>query len=116
MTLVRMGIFPFLQLPGEIRNKIYHFALVKKHPFSIKLQFAPRDTALLRVNKQIFSEAANIFYDLNTFRIPEALFIGRPILDQIEGFHHVTLWRLAFLRKLVIDIPVSGLIRVLTPK
>ena len=101
---------PFLALPGEIRNKIYRYALVAPKPYAVKLQFAPLDTALLRVNKQIFSEASTIFYHESTFRIPEALFVGAPILRQLEGFYRVDGARLRALRRLVLDVPVGTLV------
>ena len=96
-----------LQLPGEIRNQIYQCALVKAKPFVVKLQFFPHETALFRVNKQIYEEASTIFYHYNIFSFPQALFDGSPILEKLENFIRLPLWRLATLKNLKIDVPVS---------
>jgi len=77
---------PLLALPGEIRNRIYRYILIKPNPFAVKLQFSPRDTALLQVHKMVYKEASTIFYYENTFRIPESLFLGAPILQHMEKF------------------------------
>ena len=102
----------FLNLPGELRNKIYRYALVvDRRPFALQMpeKLHPEsyaDTALLRVNKQVFREASTIFYHENTFRITEDLFYGTPILQALEVVHHVSRERLRSLRSLVLDIPV----------
>lgn len=96
-----------LALPGEIRNRIYRYVLLKPKPFAVRLQFSPRDTALLLVNKQVYREASTIFYYENTFRIPESLFLGAPILQQMERFYHVPRWTLKSMKHLVVEIPVS---------
>lgn len=59
----------FLDLPGEIRNKIYRLVLVR-HPGPRGFEhLIPRlaPPALTLVNKQIFDEALPIFYAENTF-------------------------------------------------
>ena len=101
------GMASLLQLPGEIRNQIYQYALVKAKPFIAKLQFFPHETALFRVNKQIYAEASTIFYSYNIFSFPQALFDGPPILEKLEDFIRLPLWRLAMLNNLKIDVPVS---------
>ena len=98
----------FLALPGEIRNQVYRAVLVLPLPFAVKMQFAPRDTALLRVNKQVFKEASAIFYHESTFRIPEGLFVGAPILQQMANFYHLPRWRLKSMRNLILDVPVRS--------
>ncbi|KAF6238610.1 hypothetical protein HO173_003116 [Letharia columbiana] len=101
---------PFLALPGEIRNRIYRFALVAIRPFTVQLQWnRPRDTALLRVNKQIFDEASSIFYAENVFRFPEALFVGAPILPQLQTLYRVSRAKLKMMRHIVLEVPVYGL-------
>ena len=82
---------------------------MRRRPFAIKLQFSPRDTALLRVNKQVYAEAAGIFYCENTFGVPEALFVGPPIMQQVERLYRVSRSRLRLrgLRRLVFDVAVS---------
>ena len=64
------------------------------------------DTALLRVNKQIFDEASSIFYAENTFRFPEALFVGAPILQQLQTLYRVSRVKLKMMRSVVLDVPV----------
>ena len=66
----------------------------------------PLDTALLRVNRQIFDEAAGIFYAENTFRFPEALFVGAPILQQLQTLYRVSRAKLKMMRSVVLDVPV----------
>lgn len=100
---------PLLALPGEIRNRIYFYVLLRPKPFAVRLQFAPLDTALLRVNRSVFKEASNIFYYENTFRIPESLFLGAPILQQLETLYHVPPWRLKSMKRFIFEIPVCTL-------
>ena len=96
-----------LQIPGEIRNHIYQYALVKSKPFTVKMQFNPHETALFRVNKQIYEEASTIFYHHNIFEFPQALFDSHPILEKLEDFIRLPTWRLATLKNFKIDVPVS---------
>ena len=99
---------PFLALPGELRNRIYQFALVAAKPFAVRLQWnRPPDAALLRVNRQIFDEASGYFYAENTFRFPEALFVGAPILQQLRTLYRVSMGRLRMMRSVVYEVPVS---------
>lgn len=98
---------PFLALAGEIRNRIYRYVLVSSQPFAVQLQFAPLDTALLRVNKQIHAEASSIFYHENAFRFPQALFVGAEILPQLEKLYRISPTRLRTMRNFVLDVPVS---------
>lgn len=97
----------FLNLPGEIRNQIYRFALLSERPFAVQLQFAPLDTALLRVNKQIYAEASTIFYHESVFRFPQPLFMGPPILEQLDNFYHLSLAKLRMIRNFILEVPVN---------
>lgn len=100
---------PFLALPGEIRNRIYRCALVTARPFAVQLQWGrPLDTALLRVNKQIFDEASSIFYAENTFTFSEALFVGAPILQQLQTLYRVSRPKLKMMRNVVLSVPVGS--------
>lgn len=102
----------FLSLPGELRNEIYRYALVVgRRPFALQMpeKMHPEsyaDTALLRVNKQVFRETSSIFYHENTFRIAQDLFYSTPILQALEVVHCVSRERLRSMRSLVLDIPV----------
>ena len=101
---------PFLALPGELRNRIYQYSIVRSKPFAVKLQFSSRDTALLQVNRQIYREASTIFYSENTFKLSEGLFLGAPILQHLDSFYHVSLEKLRMMRKFIIDVPVCCLL------
>lgn len=68
----------------------------------------PRDTALLQVNKQIFDEASSIFYAENVFRFPEALFVGAPILPQLQTLYRVSRAKLKMMRNIVLEVPVRS--------
>ena len=81
--------------------------MVTAKPFAVQLQWnRPLDTALLRINKQIFHEASSIFYAENTFRFPEALFVGAPILQQLQTLYRVSRSKLKMMRDVVLDVPV----------
>lgn len=105
-NMITQKPFPFLSLPGEIRNNIYRYALVSPKPYTVKLQFPPSDTGLLRANKQIYSEASTIFYHENTFRFPQTLFEGGAILERLWRVYHLPPWKLQRMRNFAIDIPV----------
>ena len=64
-----------LQLPAELRNRIYEMVLL--HPFRDFLMPGSRAgnyTVLLRTCRQIFHEAAEIYYSGNTFHtFPDTL-------------------------------------------
>lgn len=98
----------FLDLPAEIRNKIYFLVLVFPKPFTVQLQFGGSNTtALLRTNKQIYSEASLIFYGQNTFCFPQSLFVGAPILPQLKDFYHLSEQRLQTMASFIFHITVS---------
>lgn len=81
--------FPFLKLPAEIRNRIYRYSLTSRRPLEmwpmIPLDAAPfttRDailddnvkninTALLRVSRQVHTEATYVLYRYNRFRFSD---------------------------------------------
>lgn len=80
----------FLDLPGEIRNKSYRYALATNHN---KPQWYPKDANesygycltpnLLQVNRQVNEEATSIFYEENRF-----VLIGTTnslVFDAIRG-------------------------------
>ncbi len=100
--------FQFLRLPPELRNKVYRLLLVSDKTFTVGLRFGSFDTSLLTVNRQIHQEASGIFYEENTFRIPQSLFVGPHILDQLDSLYRLSRSRLAQLRSLIVEIPVYG--------
>ena len=57
-----------LQLPSELRNKIYELVLIQPHAIRIPLgQSESSKRALLRANHQIHDEAVGIYYGNNAF-------------------------------------------------
>lgn len=63
-TMVSVGTttFPFLKLAPELRNNIYHFALVRPADHDFIVGGTIEEPGLLRTCRQIRSEAADIFY------------------------------------------------------
>jgi hypothetical protein len=66
------GPFRFLDLPGEVRNRIYEFALVDQEVIDLDpanhRRIAPRLT-LLSTCRQIYEESYHIFYSRQAFRL-----------------------------------------------
>lgn len=58
--------FRFLDLPGELRMRIYAYMVFRPYPLEFSHIVAPFITA---VNKQIRAECMASFFALNTFRI-----------------------------------------------
>lgn len=58
--------FPFLELPGEVRNRIYRLLLVENPPICIPCDPEIVAVHLLRVCRQIHEEAIPILYQENT--------------------------------------------------
>jgi len=57
-------VFPFLELPAEIRNMIYSYLMIPKYPVYVyvrRFQSAV-STGLLFANRQIYQEASTAFY------------------------------------------------------
>ena len=97
--LVLSQPFPFLDLPREIRDSIYHYALLyewagpsvtpnrcyfNRHekPFNPLMQPAAYwgtevSTRLFRVNRQVSHEALELFYSTYFFRIPDSISLLR---------------------------------------
>ena len=65
--------FRFVDLPAEIRNKIYRYILVYSHqPIGLSRSYprpSAKDLAILFTNRFIYSEAMPIFYSSNAFII-----------------------------------------------
>ncbi|KAL8691617.1 MAG: hypothetical protein Q9218_003192, partial [Villophora microphyllina] len=59
--------FPFISVPTEIRIKIYHDSLIYDHILVRKPK--ARAASLLLSNRQVYSEAFDIFYDVNVFQV-----------------------------------------------
>lgn len=65
----RVSSFPLLKLPGEIRNRVYKFCLVKRQ-FDGRLEpVLPYQPALTRVNRFVRGETLELFYASNRFEV-----------------------------------------------
>jgi SAP domain len=64
----RKGIFPFFELPAEIRNSIYKFAQPKDVLDIISKEGLREAFAVLMICKQLYAEAIGIFYAGPDFR------------------------------------------------
>ena len=82
--------FPFLQLPPEIRNRIYHLVFVKPGYIGSEGTLTKafyhdaaewRNLAFARSCRQVYNESADIFYARNGFEF----FYIRPFLEFIEA-------------------------------
>ena len=103
-------LFPFLALPGEIRNKIYRMCLVGPSIYSINLRFPlRRASSLLCVNKQIYYEAARIFYSGNVFRFPAVVLTSNSVQVMIENICGVRLETFGMMKRFILNIPVHSL-------
>ena len=103
----------FLDLPAELRNRIYHYALsvdyVELAPLGDKaveayhLQRLREDVVprlrLLRVSQQLHGEAAPIYYGTNDFR-----FTGRSGHEIFAAFCHAIGRNTRFQRSVTVQI------------
>lgn len=77
ITEIKAGrLLTFLDLPGEVRNLIYLYALSANHNKSQSTLWLDRrgqtysfGTSLLYLNRQVHAEASSIFYGANRFTI-----------------------------------------------
>lgn len=88
----------FFLPPREVRDMIYGLLLTFEEPIKVSSPGESKDpvhrstripnrSAILRVNKQIYAEASNIFYSENTFIFGN--FSGRAIgLENLHGMAH----------------------------
>lgn len=73
----REGVFPFLKLPGEIRDKIYGFAFLQdgnRRDTPAKHHRGTIHTALLGTCRQVWMEAGHLPLSLNTINFSSALY------------------------------------------
>ena len=63
---------PLLKLPAELRNKVYRSILIADDEININMRDIQAYTRILNVCTQIRTEASEIFYGENTFRITDA--------------------------------------------
>lgn len=138
LTIPEQRPTSFLDLPGEIRNRVYRLSLIFDRPFEVKVPSGSFSMPLLLANKQIYAEASSIFYQENAFeisygvidiygvvdtkgRLPsskgEFTFIPlrTDLLTKLENIFCLPQWRLATLQHLSVEIPVSCKISILRP-
>ncbi|KAI9790259.1 MAG: hypothetical protein M1816_005284 [Peltula sp. TS41687] len=100
--------FPFLDLPPEIRNKIYELLLVSDEPITRLAPSQPEkmhwdhlyhpirhpglSTAILRVNKQIYAEASAVLYGANKFRYWIGEWYRHYVRERKRIFENDELW------------------------
>ena len=101
---VRQGTFPFSDLPGELRRKIYSLVLFDSldplddtHNVSQQeLIPNPKNLSLLVLQKSIHSEASHLLYSTATFRLfPLQDFLGLPTLGDIAPYYRTHITRLS---------------------
>ena len=99
---IRKGVFPFLKLPAELRDKVYGFALLQDgNRRSSPYHRGTIHTALLGTGRQVYREAVNMPLSLNTLNFSSALyalnFLGFLLVQEqaslitsmhIEFFYH----------------------------
>lgn len=91
----------FFTLPGELRNKIYKYCLVRDKNINLWRLYSYRDISagLLRVNRKIHHEAVSILYGCNCFNlIDESPELITLFLDEIgpTNANHLECVRIEF--------------------
>ena len=86
-----------LQLPSELRNRIYELALIQLNPIRLPLGQSERDKrALLRTCHQIHDEAVGIYYGNNAFVADcGACFLNADLICWLRGLG----WKKRFMLK-----------------
>ncbi|KAK5016519.1 hypothetical protein LTR39_002042 [Cryomyces antarcticus] len=101
----RKGHFPFLKLPGEIRNKIYHLIVVARAEITVFDTDTLTPPPFTLVCKQIRAESESVFYGCNMFYC--RLFDAETLILWLQSIGAA---RVAMLRDLSIETdPCKGL-------
>lgn len=69
MRSTRANSFPFLKLPGEIRNRVYELCLISRTFNGSLAPVSPSQPALTRINRIVRYETLELFYASNRFRL-----------------------------------------------
>lgn len=94
LTALLIQPFRFMDLPTEIRLKVYSYALSdlglvigKTECDNLRVDYRPkiRNISLLRTSKKVFTEAMPIFYELNRFHYT-ILRMGPSFYDNLDHF------------------------------
>ncbi|KAK3334112.1 hypothetical protein B0T19DRAFT_420068 [Cercophora scortea] len=112
---------PFLALPAEIREKIYHYALVSPYPLLTSRPSNPSTagnpplaTGLLRANKQTHAEARVVLYSRNLFDLPANPVYGENLDILMQGTYLFRFLRRigtansALIRRLRVPFPLAS--------
>lgn len=67
-----------LELPGELRNRIYRYALVAQERIELLTSENKKQPALLGVSRQVRRETIKIYYDENSFGYNVVDLAGAP--------------------------------------
>lgn len=87
--------FPFLELPGEIRNRIYALVLFSKSGYRGIDGRKKSRTSILVVNKEVHQEAAYVLYSSMSFRIfPLQDFIPVPVIQELRPMYRAMVTKL----------------------
>ncbi|EXJ68667.1 uncharacterized protein A1O5_08461 [Cladophialophora psammophila CBS 110553] len=81
--------FPFLDLPGEIRNRIYQLVLFGKPGYRvIHGRMRPSRIGIMLANKLTHREAAYVLYSTSSFRIfPLQDFTPAPVIQELRPMY-----------------------------
>ncbi|EXJ92037.1 hypothetical protein A1O3_00587 [Capronia epimyces CBS 606.96] len=80
--------FPFLELPAEIRNRIYSLVLFSKLGYRGADGGKKRRTSILAVSKKVHQEASYILYSSLSFRIfPLQDFTPAPVIQELRPMY-----------------------------
>jgi hypothetical protein len=74
----------FLELPGEIRNQIYAYAVVQDKALPLSAQPPP----ITGVNRQIQQESLSIFYQKNAFEYSLSNFDRKELVSYVQTHKH----------------------------
>ncbi|GIZ46507.1 hypothetical protein CKM354_000963300 [Cercospora kikuchii] len=80
-----------LNLPGEIRNTIYRYALIKTKPMKVTSK-GPGEPSLLRVCNRIRREARSIYYAENEFELHLEDFDGEALVPFKNQYSYFSNW------------------------
>ncbi|PPJ51924.1 hypothetical protein CBER1_09369 [Cercospora berteroae] len=81
-----------LNLPGEIRNKIYRYALIEAKPIEV-MRKGPGEPSLLRVCNRIRREARSIYYAENEFEVHLEDFNGEALVPFKNQYSCFSNWQ-----------------------
>ena len=90
------GPFPYFELPGEIRNRIYRLLLFSKVGNRlVDGRLRPYRTSIMLANRRAHQESAYILYSTMTFRIfPLQDFTPAPVIAELRPMYRAMVTKL----------------------